>query len=61
MELSPGACNYCGNPAPLHHYIACEDHVACENCAEHNAIVACFLVSLGTILKQELISVRSVQ
>ena len=39
MELSPGACNYCGNPAPLHHYIACEDHVACENCAEHNETI----------------------
>ena len=24
MEPSPGACNYCGNPAPLHHYIACK-------------------------------------
>ena len=39
MELSPGACNYCGNPAPLHHHIACEDHVACEKCAEHNETI----------------------
>eukprot|EP00966_Prymnesium_polylepis_P327180 7383053-Prymnesium_polylepis.1 len=22
MNISPGACNYCGNPAPMHHYTA---------------------------------------
>eukprot|EP00966_Prymnesium_polylepis_P043068 1000586-Prymnesium_polylepis.1 len=34
MELSPGACNYCGNPNPEGHFVACENHIACEKCAE---------------------------
>lgn len=39
-ETSVGACDFCANPVPKARYMACEMHLACENCHDTKTRIA---------------------